>query len=167
MCENHTSEACDIDLRFSQLSPLMMGDKNATESNLTAIFDITSNNSACSNSVKDFFCNASYRPCNTRSAFVPSIKDCEELEGICADEWDNIQRVSPVLANCSLYAPVICPDQFESFCGGTCLPVCSEFSQNDEVLTVATHVIFTTAGCFLLTSGIFVFVVAFVKRKSV
>ncbi|XP_065891161.1 uncharacterized protein [Dysidea avara] len=165
-CANHTSEACGIDMRFSQLSPLMMNDSNATESNLSSIFSIASGNQVCLDSVADFFCNASYRPCDMESVFVPSEEECVELENVCTDEWDEIQRMSPVLANCTLYRSLTCPDQFGIFCGDVCLPLCSEFSQNTATLTTLVIASFGITSFFLIISGIIVFVVAALKRKS-
>ncbi|XP_065891156.1 uncharacterized protein [Dysidea avara] len=167
-CANHTSEACGIDVRFSQLSPLMMNDSNATESNLTSIFSIASGNQACLDSINDFFCNASYRPCDIKSVFVPSVEECKGLENVCTDEWDQIQRVSPVLVNCTLYAPrnLTCPDQFGIFCGGVCLPLCSKFSQNTTAMTALVIASFGITSFFLIISGIVVFVVAALKHKS-
>lgn len=162
------SDACGIDGKFSQLSPLLKMNATVIESNLTSIFTISFDNQSCLDSVKEFFCNASYRSCDDESVFAPSVDQCEKVQNVCVNDWDKIQRVSPVLSDCDLYAPrnITCPDQFELFCDSYCLPLCSEFSQNSGALTIVLMSVIGTSVFFVFITGVFVFIVAFFKRES-
>ena len=116
-----------------------------------------------------FFCKAAYRSCIRNISFLPMPSQCIQLQSnSCKTEWKEIQSVAPALACCNSYNPnSVCPDQFDKFCG-VCAPVCHDFSQFGEATTVAIQAMNGLASIFgCIVCGIFVFIAAFIKRKTV
>ena len=141
-------------------------DQSSADSNLSAIFSITSLSQDCANDARAFFCNATYHSCGDET-LVPSIEECEMLKsGTCSGQWTRLQNIS-VLSDCGLYEPPTCPDQFRPSCGGTCIPLCSEFSQNSEGATIIVSVVTgIISNCANILGGIIIFIFAFVRRES-
>ena len=165
-CREYISPVCDGLMGNSRLFDF--DDSAIAEDTLTAIVNITSENQICTEDAKTFFCSATYRSCDNGITFVPSSTECRRLQDdVCKNEWSQLQAISPNLTNCNMY-DFTCPDQFGRFCGDTCLPLCTEFSQNSKGVTILLTIvigIFSNIGNVL--GGIAVFVVAFVKGKTV
>ena len=144
-------------------------DQDSAESDLSAIINITSSNQECADNALAFFCNATYRSCDDVT-FTPSREECEMLENnSCSSQWTQLQNISNVLTDCDMYNPPIsrtCPKQFRLSCNGSCIPLCSEFSQNPEAATIiVTVVIGVISNCGNLLGGALVFIFAFFRRK--
>ncbi|XP_065890192.1 uncharacterized protein [Dysidea avara] len=165
-CEEHISSVCDGLMGNSKLS--VFDDSITAEDTLATIVSITSDNQSCAEGAKAFFCNATYRSCDNGVTFVPSVEECHHLQSnVCSNEWSQLRSVSPNLTNCNMY-DFTCPDQFGKFCGDKCLPLCTEFSQNSEGVTVLlTVVIGIISNIGNILGGIAVFAVAFSKGKTV
>ena len=160
------SQECGV-IENSQL--FYFEDQSSADSNLSAIFGTTSLSQDCASDARVFFCNATYRSCED-DTLVPSIEECEVLKnGTCSGLWTQLQNIS-VLSNCSLYKPPVsqtCPDQFHQSINGTCIPSCSEFSQNSEGATIIVSVVTgVISNCANILGGIIVFIFAFVRRES-
>jgi len=165
-CIEYISPVCNGLMGNSRL--FGFNDSAIAEDTLTTIVNITSENQTCAEDAKAFFCSATYRSCDNGITFVPSSTECRRLQdSACKYEWSQLQAIFPNLTNCNLY-DFSCPDQFGRFCGDMCLPLCTEFSQNSEGVTILLTVvigIFSNIGNIL--GGIAVFAVAFFKGKTV
>lgn len=163
MCTTYSSQKCGN--VTSQL--FYFQDQKSAESDLSAIFNITSTSQDCANSALEFFCNATYRSCDDVT-FAPSINKCEMLKNeSCSNLWTQLQNVS-VLTDCNMYRPPVsrtCPKQFRPSCDGTCVPLCTEFSQDSEGTIIASLVTAVISNFANLIGGIIVIVIAFFKRK--
>jgi len=162
----YASQVCG-DMQNSQL--FHFDNQVSAESDLSAIFNITSSSQDCANKAMTFFCNATYRLC-TDATSTPSTEECEMLaNNSCISQWSRLQNIS-ILAKCSIYNPPpirTCPDQLQPSCDGACVPICSEFSQNSEGATILVTVITgVISNCGNVVGGILVFVIAFFKRKT-
>jgi len=162
-CIEYDSPVCGS--LFGKLS--IFNNSMIADDTLAAIMNITSENQTCAEAATDFFCGATYRSCDNGITFVPSKSNCQLLQDECRYEWSQLQSVSPDLTDCSAYN-FSCPDQFDVFCGDICLPLCTEFSQNSEGVTILlTVVIGIVSNVGNVIGGIAVFVVAFFKGKNV
>ena len=164
MCRtNYTSQVCGT-LGIGQLPNFL--DQNSAESNLSAIFNITSSSSACANVARAFFCNATYRSCDI--TLIPSQEECRTLEnGVCSNQWAQLQSISS-LSDCSLLPPTrSCPSHFRLSGNGACIPLCTEFSQNRDgttiLVSVVTGVISNLAN---IIGGIIVIIIALFRRDT-
>lgn len=145
-------------------------DQHSANSNLSAIFNITSSSSKCAANAMMFFCHAVYRSCENVT-LTPSETECEMLANdSCSSQWAMLQNVSSVLTDCGTYAPPVprtCPKQFRPSCNGGCIPLCSEFSQNSEgatiVVTLVTGIISNSLN---IIGGVLLLIIAFYRRKA-
>ena len=102
---------------------------------------------------------------------TPSTEECEMLRNdSCSNQWPQLQNISSVLTDCSTYDPPAsrtCPKQFRPSYGGACIPLCSEFSQNNEAITILVSVVIgVISNCGNLIGGIVVFILALFRRKA-
>ena len=143
-------------------------DQDSAESDLSAIINVTSSDQDCSNLALAFFCNATYRSCANTMLIPPSTKECEMLRNdSCSNQWAQLQNISSVLTDCNTYASRTCPEQFRPACGGACIPLCNEFSQNSEGVTILVSVVTGVVSNFTnLIGGIIIFIIAFFRRKT-
>ena len=160
------SQECGV-IENSQL--FYFEDQISADSNLSAVFNITSLSQDCANDVRAFFCNATYRSCED-TTLMPSTEECEMLKnGTCSGQWTQLQNIS-VLSDCGLYKPSLsrtCPDQFRQSCDGACMPLCSEFSQNNEGATILVSVITgIISNCGNCIGGILIIIFAFFRRET-
>ena len=130
-------------------------------------------NEQCNDLAMPCLCKALYSLCGDDNNFTASI--IEECEEICDNDCpvdcrtlDNIFDVSlsydtandtKALAKAP---PLICPDQFDEYCGLLCLPVCEEYSQvsrdaakASDVLTVIFIILGLIGGSVTLVACIF------------
>ena len=145
-------------------------DYDSAESDLSAIINVTSSDQNCANLAPAFFCNVTYRSCDD-ATLTPSTEECEMLRNdSCSSQWAQLQNISSVLTDCNTYDPPAtrtCPKQFRLSNSGACIPLCSEFSQNNEGITILVSVVVgVISNCGNLIGGIVVFVLAFFRRKA-
>ena len=134
------------------------------------------NNSQCNSRASPFFCNATYSLCGDGTYMIMDISEvCLQVrDHDCAVEWRVLENFLNIpIPDCDSYsedgnlsfakAPSLnCPDQFDTFCGSLCLPVCSEFYQISEnaaaisdALTIAFEAIGITGGIITLVACVF------------
>ena len=135
---------------------------------MSAIINVTSSDQDCTNLAPAFFCNATYRSCANAMLVPPTTRECEMLrDNSCSSQWAQLENISLVLTDCNTYASRTCPEQFRLACDGTCIPLCSEFSQNNAGITILVSVV--TGVISNLTNfigGIIIFILAFFRRKT-
>ena len=165
MCRtNYSSQVCGT-IGISQLPNFL--DQNSAESNLSAIFSITSSSQACANDTRSFFCNATYRSCEDVT-LIPSREECRTLQdGVCSDQWAQLQNISS-LSDCNLLPPKrSCPSQFRLLDNGDCIPLCTEFSQNREGATILVSVVTGVISNLVnIIGGIIVIIIALFRRNT-
>ena len=135
---------------------------------MSAIINVTSSSQGCNILAPAFFCNATYRSCDD-TTLIPTTEECEMLRNdSCSNQWAQLQNISSSLTDCDTYPPAsrTCPKQFRLSSDGICIPLCSEFSQNNEAITILISVVVgAISNCGNLIGGIVVFVLAFFRRK--
>jgi len=131
------------------------------------------NNSRCNTSALPFFCDATYLLCGDETSMINISEVCIQVrDDYCAVEWRVLENfLSITIPDCGSYSgnltftkapPLDCPDQFDTFCGSLCLPVCSKFyqiSQNaataSDALTIAFEAIGIIGGIITLLACVF------------
>ena len=139
--------------------------------------------SECKDKFLSFVCAHFNTPCDLNDpsaiAVQPTARECKEIrDEICFAEW-RLLELSPYsdrLPNCSNYddsdddmdsrPDLVCNDQFGLFCDSLCLPLCKEFSQNSEGLTLLQDILFIFAAVSSLIGGTVVIVIAIYRRNS-
>ena len=139
--------------------------------------------SDCRNKFLSFLCAHLVRPCNDTDpnaiAIQPTAQECKEIrDEVCSAEW-KLLELSPFrnfIPNCSIFSGsdditdirpnVVCNDQFELYCDSLCLPLCKEFSQNSDGLTLLQDILFIFAGVSSLVGGTIVIIISIYRRNS-
>lgn len=139
----------------------------------------------CRNKFMSFLCgHIIIKPCNLNDTdaamkIQPLASECKEIrDDVCFAEW-KLLELSPYaeyLPNCSSLdggddevdsrRNLTCNKQFERFCDSLCLPLCKEFSQNSDGLTLLQDILFIFAAVSSLIGGTIVIIIAIYRRKS-
>ena len=137
----------------------------------------------CRNSFLSFLCANFLKPCDindfSAKAMQPTASECKEIrDDICFSEW-KLLELSPYadyLPNCSAYSDSddsmekrpkpVCNEQFGLFCDSLCVPLCTEFSQNSDGLTLLQDILFIFAAVSSLIGGAIVIIIAIYRRDS-
>lgn len=137
--------------------------------------------SECRNKFLSFLCAQFIAPCNPDdpNAIRPTAEECKEVrDDVCYAEWRllELSRYAQLLPNCSslndssesmdIRPDLVCNKQFGLFCDSLCLPLCKEFSQNSEGLTVLQDILFIFAAISSLIGGMIVIIIAIYRRNS-
>ena len=137
----------------------------------------------CRDKFMSFLCADFLVPCdlNNSNAMVtrPTASECKEIrDDICFAEWKllELSLYAELLPNCSNYddsnddmdsrPDQVCNDQFKLYCDSLCLPLCKEFSQNSEGLTLLQDILFIFAAISSLIGGTIVIIIAIYRRDS-
>ena len=139
--------------------------------------------SECRNRFLSFLCAHFIRPCDdddpNAMAIQPTAQECKEIrDDVCFAEW-KLLELSPyanLIPNCSEFngsddttdirPSVVCNEQFGLYCDSLCLPLCEEFSQNSDGLTLLQDILFIFAGVSSLIGGTIVIVISIYRRNS-
>ena len=118
-----------------------------------------------------FYCSELNYICNeNNSLLVPSVEDCIQFQDNMCNDGDKAEDTF-FMNNCNTYymlnqSTPVCPNQFGLFCDTFCLPLCHEFSQNGNSVTLAINntikIVFFVANFI----GWFVIVASFLMRRS-
>ena len=139
--------------------------------------------SECKDKFLSFLCAHFITPCDLNDpnaiAVQPTARECKEIrDDICFAEWKllELSQYGTLLPNCSNYddsdddmdsrPDLVCNDQFGLYCDSLCLPLCKEFSQNSEGLTLLQDILFIFAAVSSLIGGTVVIVIAIYRRNS-
>lgn len=142
-------------------------------------FSSVLNNLQCNNSALPFICNATHLLCGDGSGPIADLQEvCVEIrDNDCAVEWRALENIfSAILPDCASFAldtnitfskapPLICPDEFDLFCGSFCLPSCERFSQiSQDAVTISNNVKIVLIALSLL-GGVCTLIVCILNRK--
>ena len=145
-CQSYSTEICDGNIQQDSKLTLL-NNLYVEQRNLIAILNISISTKNCTNNPMFYYCTE-VNMCNeinnlhieSQNLFLSAAQDCNKLkDGMCEDRWN---ETSSNLSNCSTYyiqneSSPVCPDQFGVFCNTLCLPLCNEFSQNENSVTYA------------------------------
>lgn len=147
---------------------------NALNSRLTS--------AECKDKFLSFLCADYIVPCDldnpSAMAIRPTASECKEIrDDICFAEWKllELSMYGSLLPNCSDFdddddmdfrPDQVCNDQFKLYCDSLCLPLCKEFSQNSEGLTLLQDILFIFAAVSSLIGGTIVIIIAIYRRNS-
>lgn len=148
---------------------------NALSSRLTS--------SECRNRFLSFLCAHFVRPCDiddpSAMAIQPTAQECKEIrDDVCSAEWKllELSLFNNLIPNCSdfigsddttdIRPNVVCNEQFGLYCDSLCLPLCKEFSQNSDGLTLLQDILFIFAGLSSLIGGTIVIIISIYRRNS-
>ena len=149
----------------------------------------------CREATKPFICRYVFPPCDNNGGFQFITKDeCLNLQNvICASEWIIALSIAPELVpdceqlNNTLGKDIMqspgdfeqlnlnnsnvdsnqCPENFGDFCNNTkCLPLCSQFSQYNEITTTVRKSIDIFAAILAISGGIFSIILTVIRRKK-
>ena len=137
----------------------------------------------CRNRFMSFLCAHFVEPCDSTDpnaiAIHPTGRECKEIrDDVCSAEW-KLLELSPFASrvpNCSIFddsdettdtrPSVVCNEQFGLFCDSLCLPLCKEFSQNSDGVTLLQDVLFIFAAVSSLIGGAIVIIISIYRRNS-
>ena len=121
-------------------------------------------NTQCSEGVSQLFCNAAIDSIENDS-YILTEQCLEVRDDKCAAEWRIVENIFGVpLPSCNSFngsanfssekAPSLnCPDDFGTFCGSLCQPLCADISLYSNaastaytVLNIILHIVSTLAG---------------------
>lgn len=137
----------------------------------------------CRDMFLSFLCAQFVRACNEddsdAKAIKPTAKECKEIrDDVCFAEWRilELSEFGSQLPNCSDFddsdentdtrPDLVCNEQFGLFCDSLCLPLCKEFSQNSDGLTLLQDILFIFAAISSLIGGTVVIIIAIYRRNS-
>ena len=107
----------------------------------------------------------------SQSLFLPSAQDCIQFKNdTCEDKWKKLTDTFLNLSDCSTYyihneSTSMCPDQFGIFCNTLCLPLCHEFSQNENSVTFAIDIIIKINFFIANLIGCLVIIIFILKKQ--
>lgn len=177
-CQSYSTEICDgniqQDSKLALFNNLYVG-----QVNLIAILNISISTKNCNNNPVFYYCTEvnmcneiNYLHIESQSLFLSSAQDCIKFkDDMCEDRWNEIQETSSNLSNCSTYyiqneSNPMCPDQFGTFCSNLCLPLCHEFSQNENSVTYAIDSLIKINFFIANLIGCLVIVKSILRRKK-
>ena len=138
----------------------------------------------CRSSFLSLLCANFYLPCEPTDpnaiATQPTAGECQDVrDNKCFAQWKLLELfrdTAQVLPNCSsfdgsdenteLRPEVVCNEQFGLYCDSLCLPLCEEFSQNSDGLTLLQDILFIFAGLSSLIGGTIVIIISIYRRSS-
>jgi len=144
----------------------------------------------CKEATKPFICHYAFPPCNDNGSYQFITKDeCLYLQNdICASEWLvalsfapelvpdceqlNInldEKVEHSVVNSSISGvtnKIDCPENFGVFCNDKCFPLCSQFSQYNEVTTTIRSNIDIFAATLGIVGGILSIILILIRRQK-
>ena len=137
----------------------------------------------CRNSFLSFLCASLIMPCDPTDpdamAVQPTALECQDIrDNECFAQWKllELSRYASFLPNCSelhgsdestdMRPKVVCNEQFGLYCDSLCLPLCEEFSQNSDGLTLLQDILFIFAGLSSLIGGTIVIIISIYRRSS-
>ena len=141
----------------------------------------------CLDAIVPFLCQYAFPPCDVGGGDVQIISktQCANIrDALCSVEWNLAMRTSAgaaLLPRCESFidddnhsalpiAPsepqsLQCHDQFKEYCG-LCLPLCGEFTQNNDETELRTKLVFISASIMGFIGGILVFLSSAYRRKA-
>lgn len=139
--------------------------------------------SECRQQFLSFLCGHFLKPCDAKSpdaiAIQPTASECKRIrDDVCFVEWRllELSEYANHLPNCSVFNDtdesiderlnIVCNNQFGLYCDSLCLPLCKEFSQNSEGITLLQDILFIFAAISSLLGGTFVIIIAIYRRNS-
>lgn len=133
-------------------------------------------NGQCSEAILQFLCNA-INAVNNDSYEL--IRECLMVrDNECAAEWRITENFFGVpLPSCDSFnesinstsarAPVLsCPDDFGTFCGSLCQPLCAQISLLNDVATIAYVVLNITFHILSVIAGVITILACFVNKRK-
>lgn len=147
----------------------------------------------CREATKPFICRYVFPPCDNNGGYQFITKDeCLNLQHVvCASEWRIALSIAPELVpdceqlnntstvveaqspgelqqlNTNISNANHCPEYFGAFCNSTkCLPLCSQFSQYNEITTTARKGIDIFAAALAIIGGILSIILSVIRRKK-
>ena len=137
----------------------------------------------CRSSFLSLLCANFYMPCEPTDPNAietqPTARECQDVrDNKCFAEWKLLELsvYARYLPNCSSFddsdettemrPKVVCNEQFGLYCDSLCLPLCEEFSQNSDGLTLLQDILFIFAGLSSLIGGTIVIIISIYRRSS-
>ena len=134
----------------------------------------------CQNSSIPFFCNATQVLCGEQNAFIVGLEEkCVQIRDYdCAVEWRAYENLfNGILPDCTSFAkdenlkisktpPLVCPEEFNLYCGSFCLPSCKNFSLYPTDATIADNIIKIILIAIGLLGGAFNLIACILKRRK-
>ena len=147
----------------------------------------------CREATKPFICRYVFPPCDNNGGYQSITKnECLNLQNVvCASEWIIALSIAPELVpdckqlnntsgedikqsaegfeqlNLNSSSVNYCPKNFGAFCNNTkCLPLCSQFSQYNEITTTVRKSIDIFAAILAIIGGMLSIILIVIRRKK-
>ena len=138
------------------------------------------NNEQCNNSALPFICNATHLLCGDDVNLEVDLQDkCVGIRDYdCAVEWRALENIfDALLPDCRSFAiggnitfskapPLVCPDEFDLYCGSFCLPSCERFSQVSWNAIIISNIVTISLIALSLFGGACTLIVCILNRKE-
>ena len=144
----------------------------------------------CREATKPFICHYIFPPCENNGGYRFISKDqCLNLQHVvCAREWIIALSIAPELVpDCERLNDTFgknagrstvqsnenssnisnCPENFGGFCNNTkCFPLCSQFSQYDEITTTVRKIVDIFAAVLSILGGMLSIILIIIRRNK-
>ena len=140
--------------------------------------NLTLGNDQCLlNSAIPFLCNVTQVMCGVNNTFEVDLEEqCLQVHDCdCADSCTTYEAfVNTTLPDCACFTmegnlsclnALVCPEGFDVYCGGFCLPSCKDFSQHPAGTITAAKAVKITFIIFGLLGGIVNLIMCVLKRE--
>ena len=138
------------------------------------------NNMKCQNSSIPFFCNATQVLCGEQNTFIEGLEEmCVQIrDNDCAVEWRAYEMIfDGFLPDCTSFAKdgslkysmaqaLVCPKEFNLYCGSFCLPSCKNFSEYPTDAIIAEKILKIMLLVIGLLGGAFNLIACILKRRK-